>query len=210
LTEEKTKLKKETGTQLTLVTKSLSILAGVALALPPYLHIFLDRDSTEPLFGYYNARIFWLDSGQAFSLFFVSIILLLLVSYPTNKPVKHFAKNSVFSFLITGAMFSIKPFIPRNDFNIWTYYIALFVASTILALGLFWFIKQISELRKKKINAIFNFLVERTWSAEKGIIYKALMAGFHSSRDDDASLSDYEADQQKWEDELDDLIQKYG
>jgi len=188
----------------------IGIVAGVLLACPPYIHIFLDSEIDAPIFGYDNPMIFWLDIGQALSLTFISVILLLKVLYPDNRPIHQFAKHSVFSFLITGVLFSLKPFITTTDFTKTTYYVSLLVASIAIAVGILWSIKSFQRLRKQKFSEIFNFLVVKTWSAEKGIIHKALMAGFKSGMKKEIAFEDFEKDQDIWEEELDELIQKYG
>lgn len=144
-----------------LLVNIFSFLIGAILASFPYVHIFLPREPENEIFGYYNPRDFWYDAGSHFTLLGCAIILLVVSFYRNNIAFRNFGIYSSLSFIVTGIMFSIKPFITLDDFPLSVYYISLFISSIILGVFILHFVNKRNTGREKNKSKLYRSQIKQ-------------------------------------------------
>ncbi len=118
--------------------KTLSnIILGVviiAFITAPYLHMFVEKSSTEKVFGYKNIRYFVWIIGLPSSLLMCSLLLMKASSYIQEKNTKNFFTTISFLFIWSSLFQFIWIFWEIDDLPKSFYYASITILSCLTAI----------------------------------------------------------------------------
>lgn len=106
----------------------------VAFIIAPYVHVFLEKTSTEKIFGFKNLKFFMYVIGLPMSLFLCSTLLLVASKFIKEKFVKVFFTTISFLFVWSSFFQFVWIFWQGEDLSKFTYYFSIFFLSAVMSL----------------------------------------------------------------------------
>lgn len=145
------------------IKNSLKFLVGAIIILfviAPYLHIFMESQDTNKVFGFKNMRSFMYVIGLPLSLFLCSSLLLMAAQYIKEKQIKIFFTIVAFLFFWSSFFQFIWIFWDRQDLPRVYYYSSLIILSlgvSLLYHKLFVWRRDITLKLQKVVDSLSRF-----------------------------------------------------
>ncbi len=130
----------------------------ILLTTAPLWHKFFDKESTNEILGFPNARVFLYACGTHMSTFFLSLFVLLLTKKLKNE-IKRIALVVSLTSLLVSLYFLIWAIIPTNFDYPRTVYEIVIIFISVATVILIYFLYVYFSNRESKFIKIINYIL---------------------------------------------------